>query len=226
MFAVFGETQKGKIMKRQILSGLGIVFSALGLITAGAEARPVTIYIEAEVDSVGDSGNYLEGKINPGDIITGYYTYESTTVDSNPEDPVQGNYWHYSTPAGIYLSVGGFDFQTDPTNVEFQVFIRNNNLSGDDIYGVDSRNNRSLSNGTLVEKLFWQLNDDSGTAFSSDALPLTAPFLSDWQSNILNISGGEKGASFGIWANVTSAVPEPSTILLLGLGVFFIKKRG
>jgi len=52
-------------MKRQILSGLGIVFSALGLIAAGAEARPVTIFIEAEVDSVGDSGNYLEGKINP-----------------------------------------------------------------------------------------------------------------------------------------------------------------
>ncbi len=211
-------------MKREILTIIVSGFCAFGFFVPRADAYPVTIYIEAEVDSVGDSGNYLEGKINVGDIITGWYIYESTTADSSPADPVQGNYWHYSTPAGIYLSVGGFDFQTDPSSVEFQVFIRNNNLSGDDIYGVDSRNNLSLSNGTLVEQMWWQLNDNTGTALLSDALPLTAPFLSDWQTNHLSING-EKG-TFGIGAHVTSAIPEPATILLLGIGAFFIKKRG
>jgi len=108
-------------------------------------------------------GNYLEGKINPGDTITGYYTYESTTADSSPSDPVQGNYWHYSTPAGIYLTAGGFDFQTDTSNVKFNVFIRNNNMSGDDIYGVESWNNLNLHNGTLVDFIYWLHSESAHT---------------------------------------------------------------
>ncbi|MFZ0033483.1 MAG: hypothetical protein WAK60_00665 [Sedimentisphaerales bacterium] len=64
-------------------------------------ATPITIQIEAVVDTVDDSGNYLEGQISPGDIITGFYTYESTTPDSSPLDLVQGNYWHYSPPPGF-----------------------------------------------------------------------------------------------------------------------------
>jgi len=182
----------------------------------------ITIEIEAVVDTVDDEGNYLEGKVNPGDIITGTYTYESTTLDTNPSAYV-GDYWHYAPPCGIFLSVGGFDFQTDPTNVDFLVEIVNNN-AGLDAYVTHSYNNLSISNGTLVDHISWQLQDSTCAVFSSDALPSTAPVLSDWQFNHLRIQG-EKSNLFNINAHVTSAIPEPATIVLLGLGGLLLKSR-
>jgi len=205
-----------------ILVTCGLVFWPIP-----AEATLITIEIEAVVDAVGDDGNYLEGKINPGDLITGFYIYETTTPDSSPDDPVQGNYWHYASPAGIALTVGGVNFMTDPFNIEFRVVIRNNTPSGNDIYGVESSNNLPLPNGTSVNEISWVLNDSTGSALSSDALPTTAPVLDNWQTNILNIGGGPggHGQSFGILGHVTSAIPEPATVLIFGLGGLFLRKR-
>jgi hypothetical protein len=213
---------KGMLMKRSVLTIIAIV-CAVAFFTPKADAAMITIEIEAVVSYVEDTGNYLEGKIGLGSIITGYYTYESTTQDSSPADPVQGNYWHYSPPAGIYLSVGGFNFQTDPTNVEFQVFIRNNNQSGDDVYGVGSSNNLALVNGTIVNTIYWQLNDHTASALLSDALPTTPPVLTKWQSNHLRLEG--QGLNFLVDAQVTTAIPEPSTFLLFGLGTLLLRKR-
>jgi hypothetical protein len=187
----------------------------------------ITIEIEAVVDSVMDDGNYLEGKINPGDTITGFYIYESTTPDSSPLDTVVGHYYHYAPPAGILLTVGGFEFMTDPNNIKFEMLIVNDNPSGHDIYAFGSSNNLPLSNGVTVGDISFQLNDPTGSVFSSDALPTTAPVLDDWQENILNIGGGPggHGQSFGILGHVTSAVPEPASIILLGLSGLLLRKQ-
>jgi len=192
---------------------------------APAEGALVTIEIEAVVDSVEDRGpgdGYLEGKIEAGDIITGFYVYESTTPDSSPLDSVQGNYWHYAPPAGIALTVGGFNFMTDPFNVAFHLAVRNNS-PGDDSYWLASENNLPLSNGILVDGIVWQLNDSIGSPFVSDALLPTAPVLTDWQWNVLDFHG-ERGG-FHAFAHVTSAIPEPGIIVLLSMGGLFSRKR-
>lgn len=208
-------------MRRGIIS---IVFSMfiLFLWPVSAKATLITIDIEGVVDIVGDAGNYLEGKIKVGDIITGFYTYESTTPDSSLLDPVVGHYYHHSPPAGISLTVGGFEFRTDPSSVLFEMLIVNNNISGHDIYALGSFNNLSLSNGVAVELISWQLNDLTGTVFSSDLLPTTAPVLNDWQTNLLDIGGYR---TFGIRGHVTTAIPEPVTMLMLGLGGLLLRKR-
>jgi len=195
-------------------------FCALALSATGARAAVITIQIEAIVDTVWDDGNYLEGKIEPGDMITGFYVYESTTPDSSPLDPVQGNYWHYAPPAGIALTVGGFNFMTDPFNVAVHVAIRND--VPDDIYVIGSSNNLPLSNGTVVQSIYWQVNDPTRSAFSSDALPTTTPVLSDWERNHLRMYADRM---WGVDAHVSSAIPEPTTILFLGLGAVLLKKR-
>jgi len=209
-------------MKGSIIS---IIICMLALSVPPAEATLITIEIEAIVDSVYDYGNYLEGQINPGDIITGSYIYESSTQDSNPLSTL-GMYEHYAPPCGIFLSVGGFDFETDPAKVYFLVSISNNFASGgvQDGYHLISYNNLPLSNGTPVYRIDWQLNDPTATALSSDALPTIPPVLDDWPPGVGLYMSGVKDA-FHIHAHVTTAIPEPASILLLALGGLFLRKR-
>jgi hypothetical protein len=204
---------------------IAIILAMWGLVLCPslAEATLITIEIEGVVDYVGDPDGYLEGKIKVGDTFTGSYTYDSDTPDSSPLDLVQGNYWHYAPPAGISLTVGGFDFKTDPANVEFRVALRNDiPPGGSDVYSIGSSNNLPLSNGTLVESVWWQLNDNTGSALSSDALPTIPPTLDRWQANVFDISGYR---TFGIRGHVTTAIPEPATIFLFSLGGLFLRKR-
>jgi hypothetical protein len=194
-----------------------------------ANAELITINLTATVNLVQDPGNYLEGKITNGSTITGSYTYESTILDSTPDDPTVGHYWNYAQPAGVSLSLGGFEFKTDLDNVDFLVGIGNSNPGGgDDIYWFHSYNNIPLSNGASVNAIAWQLNNLAGSVFSSDALPVTTPILNQWQSNHLSVYGEEGTPNdYFFDATVTSVqlVPEPGTLLLLTLGSFILRKR-
>ena len=204
-------------MKKVIIT---IMIFVCGLCFCGstADGALITIEIEAVVDYVGDSGNYLNGQINPGDIITGTYTYDSATQDSNPSSPSIGSYQHDTSPCGIFLSVGGFEFRTDPADVYFLVEIANDHPwfepdINKDNYLLRSYSNLPLSNGTSVEHISWQLNDPTGSALSSDALPTAPPTLDQWEANILRLLGDR---TFSIDAHVTSVIPEPATYYVDG----------
>ncbi len=201
--------------KRKIIFLVIAILCGVAFSTTPTEATLITIEIQAVVDSVSDERNYLEGNIKVGDIITGFYSYDSSTPDRNPS-PAVGHYWHYDTPAGISLSVGGFNFQSDSGNVQFLIGVGNDGPSGNDVYWLTSYENLALANGTLVDSIGWQLEDDTGRALWSDVLLLTAPPLGDWQSNHLRLHGQRGG--YIIDAHVTSAIPEPETILLFGIG--------
>ncbi len=147
-------------------------------------AETITIDITAEVSYVDDIGNTLGGAVEVGDIISGQYTYESTTPDTNPL-PTVGDYLHYTSPYGISLEVNGLIFKTDYANVNFLVEIVNDHAPGIppcDNYLLRSYNNLSLSGGIVVEHISWQLDDPTATALSSEALPVDPPVLDDWQS--------------------------------------------
>jgi hypothetical protein len=202
------------------LWGIIIVGSVLLVCVHPAQATLITIEIEAVVDTVEDEDNYLEGQISPGNIITGYYTYESTTPDTNPSAS-GGRYEHSTSPYGIFLSVGGFDFQTDLTNVDFLIEVENDHPPEDN-YFLLSQSNLDLSNGTTVDSISWWLYDPTGNALSTDALPATEPVLDDWQGNQLRLEGDR---TFLIDAHVTSAIPEAATILLMSLGLGFLRRR-
>jgi len=208
---------------KKILTIMVVCFSGLIFRLAPAQAALITIEIEAVVDSVDDPFGYLEGKIIVGDIITGSYTYDSLTPDSNPW-PTLGRYEYHAPPYGIFLSVGGFEFETNPGNVDFFISIENDHPP-DDNYLVRSHNNLPLSNGTLIGGISWLLNDPTGNALSSTDLLTTAPVLDDWGFNRLTVNGGTPAIPFGILSHVTSAIPEPGTIMLLGLGGLMLRRR-
>ncbi len=207
---------------------MGVVgVCVLTLVAPLANAELITIQIEGVVDTVEDDGDYLEDQIHVGDIITGYYVFDSDTPDQDwlwgEESPSIGRYHYFEAPYGVFLNVNGLVFETDLLNVNFLVGVSNDNPSGADVYWITSYNNDALLNGTTVDSIGWQLEDPTGTILSSDALLVEAPHLLDWEFNHLRLDG-ERG-EYMIHGHILSAVPEPCTLLFLGLGILSVVRR-
>jgi hypothetical protein len=173
----------------------------------------LSIAITATVRTVDDFNDILAGAVQPGDTVTGVYTYDPDTPDSNPFAFV-GDYSHTNAPYGIALTVNGLSFRTDTNNVNFLVEIVND--YGPGIPPTDNYLLRSYNNvfaisapggffGQAFNHIAWQLDDPTAGALSSTDLPTTPPVLTDWQSLAgLQISSfGE--TMFFIRADVTAA---------------------
>jgi hypothetical protein len=206
----------------------GIVGVMLLALASACLAEQIKIGLTGHVDYIDDPYNLLDNGVHQGDWITGFYTYDSSTQDSNPS--VSMSLYQYAiAPYGMLVTAGSITFQTDPTNVNFEIGLVDNYAGGTlDSYEVTSHNNLQLNSAITVGDLHWQLNDYSGKAISSDALPSTAPDLSKWQSNSLSVVGGsDEKTQFLISGHITSSylIPEPATLFLLAIGGLIIRKR-
>src|SRR5206468_6529793 len=106
-------------MFRKLLLSLAIgIVAGVVWIPPSATCAQITIGIRATVTLVDDPDNLLNNTVHPGDIITGMYSYNSFTVDSNPL-PEVGDYRYNTMPNGIRLNVNGLTFGTDPAHVDF-----------------------------------------------------------------------------------------------------------
>jgi hypothetical protein len=168
-----------EVMKTRLWKIIFVILLCGFLPAATVRAEWITIAISGQVYDVIDPHNLFGGQIQIGGTISGTYTYNSATPDLYPSDTTVGEYRYYSSPAGTSLNVGGFNFRTNPTNVDFRVVIQD--TPPIDRYTVISYYNLLLPDGIQVEAIDWQLYDQTGTALSSDTLPLTAPDLSKWQ---------------------------------------------
>lgn len=191
----------------------------------GLRASIITIEISGHVTAAGGSG--LPATIYEDVPFTGSYTYDSLATDSDP-DPLFGAY-QYDSPYGISIVMGGHEFRTSPIHSgQFSVVITNDFVLNicHDFYEILSTQNASLSDGSSVDEIYWSLNDNSHSAFSSTALPTLPPILTQWDDNVLRIHGEDSlGNSFHISAIVTHAVPEPFAVSLMATGFFLYRRR-
>jgi parallel beta-helix repeat protein len=116
----------------------------------------------------------LGGAINVGNIFTGNFSYNLNTVDSNPDQTV-GDYWHYSAPYGISVTINGLTFKTDPTNTEFLVELVNRATDNIVLHSYNNIFPVSME----MEHISWQLDDFSGNVLSNTNLPSSLD-LSSW----------------------------------------------
>jgi hypothetical protein len=207
-------------MKRAII----LLFVILGLACCvrSAQGAIITIAIEGFVDYVEDPGGLLAGSIFVGDLITGTYTYDTSTPDTNPLVDY-ASYWQTGPPAGISLVVNALQFGSNPDSLNYRIGIADGYESSD-IYSVRSNNNLAVSDHLSPTDIYWKLEDITGTALSGTELPWTPPKLDDWGVNALTITADRR---FSIKAHVTHVmgVPEPMTVIMLGLGAIGLTGR-
>jgi hypothetical protein len=189
-----------------------------------AQAVPIIIEITGEVTE--GYGSIWGGDIHEGSILTGIYTYESTTPNTSTHSEM--GLYVLDSPYGMDFFVGGFEFKTAPSHSgQFQITIFDNGPNLDS-YEVRSYQNAPLSNGATVGTFFWYLHGSNSTISSTD-LPIVAPVLNQWQyGNILYIWGTDvQGRGYLIEGTATQAVlvPEPLTGVLLMAGVFLLRRR-
>jgi hypothetical protein len=205
------------------------ILAIMLLLPISTNAVPITISITGNITSISGSG--VPSSIYIGSIFTATYTYDTSTPDSDPET-YNGSY-KFSSPYGMNITLGGYQFQTAASHIDgFNIGIRNDD-SGPPLIGVNDWYTVGCSdfipsNGIAIDSFRWHLIDPSHTAFSSDALPITAPVLSDWEFNSFYISGFDSSGKYlSLDGTITQAVlvPEPLTISLLIMGLSLCKRR-
>jgi hypothetical protein len=167
---------------------IGLVLLAIILFSPCAivQAEQIKIGISGWVDYVSDSYNLLGNKIHQGDQITGYYIYDSTTPDSDSGNTHHGVYEHFTSPYGMSLSVGSLTFQTNPTNVDFIVGLRDNYNEPWDYYLISSYYNIGigLNSGISIDSIALGLVDNTGNALSNDVLPSVPQMVANIHSHL------------------------------------------
>jgi hypothetical protein len=202
---------------------LPITLIALGLpaLSIPALAGPLFFNFTGTVTQTNfDPSDPFGGSIVFGTPITGTYVFDSATPDSDPSGS-SGSYQHAGAPYGLSINIGGNVFSTND-------FLAVNVLNGGgfDQYGVLACVGGSAAcfSGDFSVSILMQ--DNTGTALASDALPGTAPSLAAFQSATIAFNRNyfdDAGTFFQIQIDGTLdsliAVPEPSTAVSVLLGI-------
>lgn len=185
---------------------IAIALAPLLLLTA-ARAEIKNFTFRGTVTSLADGAFVLDSSITNGATFEGFYIFETSALDSNPDTTV-GDYQYTNSALGIVVKVGNYVFRTNPQHVDFLIEVVNR-PDGDN-YLLRSYNN-VCSQPLMVDHIAWQLDDPAGLALTNQALPLVTPTLGNWQSVFgLTISGGCN--SFFLRGNVSSVAEAPAVI--------------
>jgi hypothetical protein len=201
-------------MKLQII---GLTAVLVLLVVQAGYAYPISFNFTGTVtQTIFDPADPYGGTIGFGTPIVGYYTFESTVADAVPLDNKTGSYTSNGNPFGMAVNIGGNIFNSFGY---LNIGVANNYPTGDQ-YTVTTQS----SSGDLYLKLF--LQDSTGTAFNSDALPKMPPNLSqflvkDFQliASFLDPLSGYNQVEIDGNVNSIAPVPEPGTLLLIASGL-------
>jgi len=222
-------------MKHIVLWSTGVLLLLCG-VSQEARGDAITFNFTGTVTQFNsDPSDPFGGTISFGTPITGSYTFESTSPDSDP-GASSGSYQITGSPYGVTATMGGNTFTTSDF-LAINIFD-----SSVDQYGAlgCAPDASTCFSGDLSIALF--LQDATGTALSSDGLPLLPPDLSDFQTrdfslfqNYFDANGdffqieiGGQIDSLSCASCSVAAIPEPATVFLLGFGLAglpFVRSR-
>ncbi len=157
-------------MKCCVLIG-AVVF---GVSTAYLQAGEIiTFNFTGEVSHISDTLNIFPDVL-VGDPVAGSYSYDTNAADDDP-DPGNGVY----IAGNLTVQIGTWTFQSDASG-STTVTVENRFSDRLEILNFGSFTPKFVFPG-IAEVLFVQFYDVDGTALSSDALPVAAPVLSEYE---------------------------------------------
>ncbi len=197
-----------------------IAVSALGC----AQASVVTFNFSGIVNGLPPE---LGANAAIGDVVSGRYSFETTTPDS-AADPQTGLYFNAGT--SFVMTVGAFTYTSNAVDIVVS------NLAGVDIYRVTGSNVIGAPTNAGYTPSFFTLDltdNISASALTSDALPLTPPNLSAFNINQLTLTflppAGVQAPASGT-ARLTgltlgdTPVPTPGIAILLAAGLLALRR--
>lgn len=171
---------------------IGMKTAALILLTSLwsglAYAEMIAYQLSANVYSLYDPENVLQGRIQINDTLSGTYTFDSTVPNSSGYTQY-GFYDHtHSLSPGYHLQINQEQIRSDPTVPGFMHTMHVANDIGDSIH-IGSWGNTRFSNGAIINDINMNLYDDRGTALNGIVLGVTPPDINGFTYRDIFLSG-------------------------------------
>jgi len=197
-----------------------LIFLFILLLSAiPAMANTVVFEFSGFIDTINSNENNALGNVYLNQPFNGWFSYSSV-----PDQTSNPDYGVYVQDASISTTLGALALNY--LDDQIYVTVANDYTDGEDRFwfGVDASNGDfSFTNYGI------HLDDSTGMVYNTGVLPMSID-LADFDSTRFLLKGYAlpDGDWFDVEGEITNitAVPEPATFLLLGLGWVVLRKKG
>jgi hypothetical protein len=208
----------------RLKASVGLCLLLCSLLVSGVLVAPASAALLqfAYTGAVSDVHSSLFPTFNTGQTLTGFYTFNSLTPDSNASSNI-GRY--NGTIQALTVNLGSYTATLGNSGSNF-IEIRNQPSS--DGYEIRAPLTGATVNGFSPLRFRIELIDPSATAFTNDQLPTTPPSLSSFATNRFRIVFEDGNGTARVRGSLTSltAIPLPAAILLFGAGLIALVGLG
>jgi hypothetical protein len=187
-----------------------VVSTTAAALSGSALASPFTLNFSGSVTQTSfDPFDPLQGAVAVGSPFYSYLNFDTNATDA-VASPNLGSYTLSGFPYGFAPVVGSVVF---PVMSTVNISVANGVAGGPDLYTVFASEGSAGGLGDYFS-ISVLLQDDTGTAFSNDALPDGMPDLSRFSIRTFNLNGQYTDLNgmfvqYEVQGNIT--VPEPLT---------------